>query len=114
MLWYDLVAVAWVRPSNAWQAISHQHTAEIDDSTAASWRNLGSRTELGVQVYCKFAAYGIFVYNVGSAGTAAECGEQCADVAELADAIDLGSIARKGVEVRVLSSAPGAVWGPVA
>ena len=28
-----------------------------------------------------------------------------ADVAELADAIDLGSIARKGVEVRVLSSA---------
>ena len=29
-----------------------------------------------------------------------------ADVAELADAIDLGSIARKGVEVRVLSSAP--------
>ena len=30
-----------------------------------------------------------------------------ADVAELADAIDLGSIARKGVEVRVLSSALG-------
>lgn len=30
-------------------------------------------------------------------------------MAELADAIDLGSIARKGVEVRVLSSAPGAV-----
>ncbi len=29
-----------------------------------------------------------------------------ADVAELADAIDLGSIARQGVEVRVLSSAP--------
>ena len=28
-----------------------------------------------------------------------------ADVAELADAIDLGSIARKGVEVQVLSSA---------
>lgn len=28
-----------------------------------------------------------------------------ADVAELADAIDLGSIARQGVEVRVLSSA---------
>lgn len=29
-----------------------------------------------------------------------------ADVAELADAADLGSAARKGVEVRVLSSAP--------
>ena len=28
-----------------------------------------------------------------------------ADVAELADAIDLGSVARQGVEVRVLSSA---------
>ena len=35
-----------------------------------------------------------------------------ADVAELADAIDLGSIARQGVEVRVLSSAPGADGGP--
>ena len=30
---------------------------------------------------------------------------EVADVAELADAIDLGSIARQGVEVRVLSSA---------
>ena len=30
-----------------------------------------------------------------------------ADVAELADATDLGSVARQGVEVRVLSSAPG-------
>ena len=29
-----------------------------------------------------------------------------ADVAELADALDLGSSARKGVEVQVLSSAP--------
>ena len=36
-----------------------------------------------------------------------------ADVAELADAIDLGSIARKGVEVRVLSSALDG-RGPVA
>ena len=35
-----------------------------------------------------------------------------ADVAELADAIDLGSIARKGVEVRVLSSASWVVAGP--
>ena len=30
----------------------------------------------------------------------------------MADAIDLGSIARKGVEVRVLSSAPWADGGP--
>ncbi len=37
-----------------------------------------------------------------------------ADVAELADAIDLGSIARKGVEVRVLSSALEISSGPVA
>ena len=37
-----------------------------------------------------------------------------ADVAELADAIDLGSIARKGVEVRVLSSALKSASGPVA
>ena len=29
-----------------------------------------------------------------------------ADVAELADALDLGSSSRKGVEVQVLSSAP--------
>ena len=29
-----------------------------------------------------------------------------ADVAELVDALDLGSSARKGVEVQVLSSAP--------
>jgi hypothetical protein len=33
-------------------------------------------------------------------------GDPHADVAELADAIDLGSIALTGVEVRVLSSAP--------
>ena len=39
-------------------------------------------------------------------------GGQHADVAELADAIDLGSIARKGVEVRVLSSASWATAGP--
>ena len=41
---------------------------------------------------------------------------QFADVAELADAIDLGSIACKGVEVRVLSSAPDrdSQRGPVA
>jgi hypothetical protein len=30
----------------------------------------------------------------------------CADVAELADALDSGSSSRKGVEVQVLSSAP--------
>ena len=39
----------------------------------------------------------------------------CADVAELADATDLGSVDRKVVEVRVLSSAPeDARRGPVA
>ena len=31
---------------------------------------------------------------------------KCADVAELADALDSGSSSRKGVEVQVLSSAP--------
>ena len=36
-----------------------------------------------------------------------------ADVAELADAIDLGSIALTGVEVRVLSSALIKIYGPV-
>jgi hypothetical protein len=39
------------------------------------------------------------VWNNGSA-------PDCADVAELADALDSGSSARKGVEVQVLSSAP--------
>ena len=51
-------------------------------------------------------------------GSDAECGSiRPADVAEPVDAVDLGSIARKGVEVRVLSSAPGltvAGLGPVA
>ena len=32
--------------------------------------------------------------------------QPCADVAELADALDSGSSSRKGVEVQVLSSAP--------
>ena len=35
-----------------------------------------------------------------------EFAAECADVAELADALDSGSSARKGVEVQVLSSAP--------
>ena len=51
-------------------------------------------------------------------GSDAEFGSiRPADVAEPVDAVDLGSIARKGVEVRVLSSAPGltvAGLGPVA
>ena len=34
----------------------------------------------------------------------------CADMAELADALDSGSSSRKGVEVQVLLSAP-IVWG---
>jgi hypothetical protein len=35
-----------------------------------------------------------------------EAQPNCADVAELADALDSGSSSRKGVEVQVLSSAP--------
>ena len=61
-------------------------------------------TESGVRNPPGFAAKAKFAYN----GRAYR--EALADVAELADAIDLGSIARRGVEVRVLSSAPGRTW----
>lgn len=101
---WDLVAAVWVRPDNTRQATDHQLSAfglmaETDDGNAGGW----------------LATVWTAAYRIGGTTTCLYTEErgcvwasrppQNADVAELADAIDLGSIARQGVEVRVLSSA---------
>lgn len=104
---WDLVAAVRERVGNAHQSTSRRHPGlstgmddETDDSAACmTWSldRVSGSTESGVRFR---------LWYLPSWDDFATMVVGYADVAELADAIDLGSIARKGVEVRVLSSAP--------
>lgn len=100
----------WVTPSKPQTASG----AEIDDSPgqAASSRRITRRPDrIGGNHPPSICRLRQFRLQCGGAG--GRSGEQALGRrGGMADAIDLGSIARKGVEVRVLSSAPGAVRGP--
>ena len=106
----------WVTPNKLQTA--RQVGAEIDDSTgrvATPSPQANGPDRIGGTNPPRICKKRRFCYTVQALGAGAAA-RRLADVAELADAIDLGSIARKGVEVRVLSSALyrplGGSWGP--
>jgi hypothetical protein len=59
-----------------------------------------------VAIACDRLAWRADLTSDGAPEKMREAQPNCADVAELADALDSGSSSRKGVEVQVLSSAP--------
>lgn len=94
---WDLVAAVRVRPDNTRQTTNCQlsafgRMAETDDGRLVTAYRIGGTTTHFCTGEDERVRLGIQTAKI-------------ADVAELADAIDLGSIARQGVEVRVLSSA---------